>query len=84
MSTNIMKPLGYNNSFISMIGASSNKLDTSVSQVRHVKMQALVMDHMISKHWGEIYLGRLEYEVTQDKEIFNTTIKFRELLDTMQ
>ena len=51
----VVKPLGYNLSFISMVGSSVSRIDPSISQIRHVKMQALIIDHLISKIWGGIY-----------------------------
>ena len=41
------KTLGYNRSFISMVGSSGSRLDPSISQVFRVKMQVLITDHLI-------------------------------------
>ena len=47
-----VKPLGYNCSFISIVGSYGPRLDPSILQVRHIKIQALMKDHMISKKMG--------------------------------
>ena len=46
------KSLGYNCFFISMVGSFVSRLDPSISIVCHVKMQAVITDHLISKRWG--------------------------------
>ena len=38
----VEKPLGYNCSVISMLGYSGSRIDPSISQVRHIKMKALI------------------------------------------
>ena len=43
------KPRGYNYSFISTLGYSGSILDPYISQVFHVKMQALIIYHLIYK-----------------------------------
>ena len=49
-----------------MLVSSVSRLDTSISKVGHVKMQALIIDHLISKRWERIYLDHLKYELPQD------------------
>ena len=59
-------PLGYNGLFISMVGSSSSRLDVSISQIFHVKMQTLISNHLISKCWVGIYSDRFEDSLPQD------------------
>ena len=60
-------PLGYRCPFISIVGYYVSRLDPSISKFRHVKMQALITDHLISKHWGGVYSHHLEYDLPQDE-----------------
>ena len=46
------KTLGYNWSFIYMLVSSGSRPDPSISQVSHVKIQALITYHLISKRRG--------------------------------
>ena len=70
-------PLGYNCYFISMVGFSGSRLDPSLSQVFHVKTQALITDHLISKIWGGIYPDHVEYDLPKDKGDESDPITFR-------
>ena len=49
-----------------MVGSSGSRLDPYISQVRHVRMQALIAEHLISKIWRGIYSDHLEYDLPQD------------------
>ena len=50
-----------------MLGSSGSILDPYISQCCHVKIQALITDHLISKIWGKIYSDYLEYDLPQDE-----------------
>ena len=50
-----------------MVGSSGLRLDTSISQVFHVKIQALITDHLISQILGGIYSDHLENDLPQDE-----------------
>ena len=50
-----------------MLVSSGSRLDTYISQFFHIKMQALITDHLISQKWREIYSYHLEYYIPQDK-----------------
>ena len=63
-----------------MVGSSGSRLEPSISQVRHVKIQALITDHLLSKIWGEIYSDHLEYDLPQDKGDESETITFPQYL----
>ena len=52
-------------------------------QVIHVKMQALIIDQLISKIWGKIYSNHLKYELPQDKGYEYDPITFRQYLANM-
>ena len=77
------KPLGYNCSFISVVGSSGSIIDPSILKVRHVKTKALITYHLISKIWGEIYLDHIEYYLPQDKGDKSDPIIFRKYLANM-
>ena len=77
------KPLGYNCSFISMVVYSGSRLYPSISQVRHVKMEELIKDHLISKRWGEICSYNIEYDLPQDVGDKSEPITFRQYLANM-
>ena len=66
-----------------MVGYSGSRLDPSISQVCHVKMQALITYHLISKRLGEIYSDRLEYDLLQDKGDESKPITLRQYLANM-
>ena len=59
----VKKPLRYNFSFISMVGSSGSRLEPYILQFRHVKIQALITYHLISKSWGGLYLYHVEYDL---------------------
>ena len=66
-----------------MVGFSGSRLNTSISQVIHIKMQALITDHLIPQIWGEIYSDHLKYDLPQDEgDEYNTT-KFQKYLSNM-
>ena len=69
-------PLGYRCPFISIVGYYVSRLDPSISKFRHVKMQALITDHLISKSWGLIYSDRLDYDIPWDKGDESDPINF--------
>ena len=50
-----------------MEGSSGPRLDPSISQVCHVKIQGLITDQLISKIWGGIYSDHLGYDLPQEK-----------------
>ena len=66
-----------------MILPSGLRLDPSIFKVCHVKMQALITDHLLSKIWGEIYSDHLEYDLPQDKGDESNPITFRKYLANM-
>ena len=66
-----------------MVGPSVSRLEPSVSHVRHVKMQALIIDHLISKRCGGIYSGHIEYDLPQDEGYESRPITFRQYLENM-
>ena len=43
-------------------------------------MQAIIIDHLISKIWGGIYSYHIEYDLPQDKEYESVTITFQKYL----
>ena len=61
-----------------MVRYSGSTLDPYILQVIHVKMQAIITYHMISKRWGEIYSDHFEYELPQDKGYEYDPIMFRQ------
>ena len=63
-----------------MVVSSGLRLDPSISQVRHFKVQALIKDHRISKRWGGVYSDHLEYDLPQDKGDESESITFRKYL----
>ena len=63
-----------------MIGSSGSRLDPSISQVRHVKMQLQIKDNLISKRWGEIYSDHLGYDLPQDMRDESEPITFQQYL----
>ena len=66
-----------------MVGSSRSILDPSISQVRHVKVQVLTTDHLISKRLGGIYSDHLEYYLPQYKGDESNPITFRHYLANM-
>ena len=49
-----------------MVGSSGSRLYPYISQVRYVKMQALIIDHLISKIWKGFYSDHINYDLPQD------------------
>ena len=76
-------PQGYNCSLISMVVSSGSILEPSTSQVCHVKMQSLIIDHLISKRWGKIYSENIKYDLPQDEVYESNPITFRKYLANM-
>ena len=74
------KPLGYNFSLISMVGSSGSILHPSISQFIHVKTKALITNHLIFKHWEEVYSYHLEYDIPQCEGDEYDPIVFRQYL----
>ena len=66
-----------------MVGYSGSRLDPSISKVCHIKMQAIITYHLISKIWGEFYSDHLEYELPQDERDKSEPITFRQYLANM-
>ena len=66
-----------------MIRSYGSRLDPYISQVPHVKMQALIKYHQISKIWGEIYSDHIEYDISQDEGDKSDPIMFRQYLANM-
>ena len=60
------KPLGHKFYFISIVRSSGSILDPYIPQVHHVKIQALITDHLISKRWEKFYSYYLEYNLPQE------------------
>ena len=60
-----------------MVVSSGSRLDPSVSQVHHDKMQALITDPLISKIWGEIFSDHLEYSLSQYEVDESDTMTFQ-------
>ena len=63
-----------------MVGSSGSIFDPYISQVLHVKMQAPITEHLISKIWGGIYSDHLEYKLPQDEGDDSDPITFRKQL----
>ena len=76
----VLQSLGYNCYIISMLVSSWSRLDPSIFQVSHVKIQALITDHQISKIWGGVYSDHLEYDLPQDKVDESDPITFKQYL----
>ena len=66
-----------------MLGSSGSRLDPSISKFCHVKMQALITDHLISKTWGKFYSDHLKYDLPQYKGDESNPILFRKYLAKM-
>ena len=79
----VYKNLGYNCSFISMIGSSESRVEYFILQVRHVKLKSLVTDHLIFKRWGGFYSDHLGYDLLQDKGDESNPITFRQYFANM-
>ena len=66
-----------------MLGSYGSILDPYLSQVRYVKMQALITDHLISKIWGKFYSEHLKYDLTQYEGDESDLITLRQYLANM-
>ena len=66
-----------------MVGYYSLRLDPSTLQFHHVKMQAIITDHLISKIWGKFYSCHLGYDLPQDEGYEYNPITFQIYLSNM-
>ena len=66
-----------------MVRSSGSRLEHYILKVCHVKIQALITDHLISKRWVVIYLDYLEYDLPQYEVDELYPITFREYLANM-
>ena len=66
-----------------MLGSYALILDPFILQVCHVKIQALITDHLISKIWEFFYSDHLEYNRPQDEGDASEPITFRQYLANM-
>ena len=66
-----------------MVGYSGSRLDLYMLQVIHIKMQALITDHLISKIWGKFYSEHLKYDLTQYEGDESDLITLRQYLANM-
>ena len=63
-----------------MVRSSGSRLYPYIYQVRHVKMQALITDYLISKRWGKFYSDHLECDLPQDKGYESNPVTFPKYL----
>ena len=66
-----------------MVVSPSSILDSLVFQICHVKIQALITYHLISKRWEGVYLVHLKYNLPQDEGDESYPITFRKYLANM-
>ena len=66
-----------------MVGSYGSKLDPSIYKGHHVKVQALITNHLISKRWREIYSDYLAYNLPQDKGDKSDPILLQKYLTNM-
>ena len=66
-----------------MVRSSGSELYPSIYKVCHIKMKALVTNHLISKRWGRIYSDHLEYELPQDDGDGSNPIMFQQYLSSL-
>ena len=68
----VAKYLGYNCSFIYMVGSAVSILDPYILQ--------LITDRLISKRWGGVYSYHIQYDHPQDVVDESNTITFQQYL----
>ena len=61
----------------------ASRIDPSISQVLHIKIQALTLDHLRSEIWGGGYSDYLEYDFPQDEGYESDAIMVRQKLANM-
>ena len=61
-----------------MIGSSGSRIKPCTLQDHHIKIQSLIIDHLISKIWGNVYSDHLKYDLPQDEGDKSDPITFRQ------